>query len=100
MTDTLASTHDTYPAWTIRYTWGVLDADDQVTQTYDVGKNESDALDRAAFMLDHYNNDGASVLIRAEVKRPGGWQDVLRSQASVSLGGGLHGWQRSPQRPG
>lgn len=101
MTDTLASTTpDTYPVWAIRYTWGVLDAHDQVTQTFDVGANESDAVDRAAFTLDHYSNDGARVLIRAEVKHPSGWEDVSRSRASAPLGGGLHAWQRSPQRPG
>ena len=99
MTDLLASTPDTYPIWTIRYTWGVLDANDRVTQTYDAGTSESDAVERAVFTLDHYNNDGANVLIRAEVKHPAGWEDVSRSQVSAPLGGGLRACQRSPQRP-
>lgn len=86
MHDTEAQ-RDTYPVWTVRYTWAVLGSDDKPKRTHDgPARGENDAIDRAVFTLDHYQSDGANVLVCAEVKRPDGrWHDVPRSNVNLTI---------------
>ncbi len=44
---------DTYPVWTLRFTWRVTDAKDNPQQTYVFTTSETDAVDRAVFEYDH-----------------------------------------------
>lgn len=64
---------DTYPLWTIRFTWAVLTSDDRPTYTYLHTSSESEAIDRAAFTVDHYENCGDRVLVEAAIRVQGGW---------------------------
>jgi hypothetical protein len=64
---------DTYPLWTIRFTWAVLTSDDRPTYTYLHTSNENEAIDRAAFTIDQYENCGDRVLVEAAIRVQGGW---------------------------
>jgi hypothetical protein len=76
---------DTYPVWTVRFTWRVTDELDRPLHTFDSAGNESSAVDRAVFVLDHYQNSAARELVCVHVKRPDGmWSEVPRSNSSLS----------------
>jgi hypothetical protein len=97
--DVPADGPDTYPLWTIRYTWAVLDAGDQVTHSYVAAASETEAVDRAVFALDRYDNSGGRVLVAAHVKRAAGWSEVPRSSVHLAQHGHLYAFQRAPVRP-
>lgn len=67
---------DTYPLWTIRFTWAVLTSDDRPTYTYLHTSNENEAIDRAAFTIEHYDSRGDRVLVEAAIRVQGGWSVV------------------------
>ncbi len=87
---------DTYPVWTLRFTWRVTDAKDNPQQTYVFTTSETDAVDRAVFEYDHRADTATLALISAHVKRPdSGWTIVPRGNPVVR-----HAFQLSPRRPG
>jgi hypothetical protein len=90
---------DTYPLWTIRYTWTVLNSQDQPTYTHDVALSETEAIDRAVFALDHHANSGQRLLVAVHIKRPDGWSDVPKSSTNLARHGYLYAFQQSPRRP-
>jgi len=90
---------DTYPLWTIRFTWSVLDSADKPTYTYSSAASETEAIDRAVFALDRYDNSGDRLLVAVHVKRPDGWSDVPRSSTRIAQHGYLYAFQRPPTRP-
>jgi hypothetical protein len=90
---------DTYPLWTIRFTWSVLNSEDKPTYTYTSAASETEAIDRAVFALDRYDNSGERLLVAAHVKRPDGWSDVPRSSARLTQHDYLYAFQRPPTRP-
>lgn len=67
---------DTYPLWTIRFTWAVLTSDDRPTYTYLHTSNENEAIDRAAFTIDHCDDQGDRILVEAAIRVQGGWSVV------------------------
>jgi ketosteroid isomerase-like protein len=71
---------DPYPLWTIRFTWAVLASDGRPTATYLHTSNETEALERAAFTVDHYDHSGDRVLVEAAIRVQGGWSVVSRSR--------------------
>lgn len=64
---------DTYPLWTIRFTWAVLTSDDRPTYTYLHTSSEDEAINRAAFTVDQYDHCGDRVLVEAAIRVQGGW---------------------------
>jgi hypothetical protein len=91
---------DTYPMWTVRLTWRVTGADDRPRRTYELASSESEAVDRAVFALDHYQNMGTNVLVCAHIKRSDGWSDVPPSNTRLARHEYLYaGFQRTPGRP-
>jgi hypothetical protein len=90
---------DTNPLWTIRCTWAVLTSEDQPTYTYATTGSETEAIDRAVFALDRYDNSGERILIAAHVKRADGWAEVPRPSSSLARHGHLYAFQRPPERP-
>jgi hypothetical protein len=72
---------DTYPVWTVRFTWHATDSAGKPLRTYATAGGETDAFGRAGFVLDHYQDSHARALVCAEVKRPDGWAEVPRSTA-------------------
>jgi hypothetical protein len=90
---------DTYPLWTIRFTWSVLDSDEQPTHTYTSAASETEAIDRAVFALDRYDNSGERILVSAHVKRADSWSEVPKSSSRLAQHGYLYAFQRPPKRP-
>lgn len=88
---------DTFPLWTVRFTWSVLDFEDQPTYTYTATGSETEALDRAAFALDRYDNSGTRRLISAHVKCIDGWSKIPRPSSSLARHGYLHAFQQPPK---
>ena len=70
---------DTYPVWTVRYTWRVTDSRDQPLHTFDTADSERTAVDRAVFVLDNYRDSAVRALVCAHVRRFEGWSEVPRS---------------------
>jgi hypothetical protein len=97
--ESVAEEADTYPLWTIRCTWAVLTSEDQPTYTYATAGSETEAIDRAVFALDRYDNSGERLLIAAHVKRADGWTEVSRPSSSLARHGHLYAFQRPPERP-
>jgi len=64
---------DSYPLWTIRFTWAVLSSDDRPICTYLHTSNENEAIDRAAFTVEHCDSRGERVLVEAAIRVQGGW---------------------------
>lgn len=62
-----------FPPWTIRCTWRVTDCRDEPFRTYHSAECEQSALDRAAFVLDHYRRESAGELVCVDIRHPGGW---------------------------
>ena len=90
---------DTYPVWTVRCTWRVTDSSDRPVCTYETADGESNAVDRAVFVLDHYLNSAARALVCVHVKQPDGtWADVPRSNTRLT-GAVRFAFQRPPARP-
>ncbi len=90
---------DTYPVWTVRFTWRVTDHEDKPLHTFDGAEDESRAIDRAVFMLDNYRSSAARELVCAHVKRPDGtWSEVPRSDTRLSAPVRF-AFQRPPVRP-
>lgn len=90
---------DTYPVWTVRFTWRVTASDGQPLYTYESAMNETTAIDRAVFTLDHYQDTAARELVCVHVKRPDGtWSEVPRSNTSLTSPKRF-GFQRPPVRP-
>lgn len=90
---------DTYPVWTVRYTWRVTDSRDQPVRTYETADGEANAVDRAVFVLDHYQNSATRALVCVDVKQPDGtWADVPRSNTRLT-GPVRFAFQRPPGRP-
>jgi hypothetical protein len=73
---------DSYPLWTIRFTWAVLTSDDLPTHTYLHTSNENEAIERAAFTVGHYDGSGDRVLVEAAIRVQGGWSVVPRFSTS------------------
>ena len=97
--DATAAEPDSYPAWTVRFTWRVTDQADKPLFTFDAAEDESRAVDRAVFMLDNYRNSAARELVYVHVKRPDGtWLEVPRSNARMSAPVRF-AFQRPPVRP-
>lgn len=95
----MTSEPDTYPVWTVRFTWRVTDQSDRPLCTYDGAENESHAVDRAVFMLDHYQDSATRELVCVHVKRPDGtWSEVPRSSTRLSPPVAF-AFQRAPVRP-
>ena len=90
---------DTYPLWTVRFTWSVLTTEDRPTYTYTAAGSETEAIDRAVFALDRYDNSGERLLISAHVKRVDGWFEVPRPSSSHARHDYLCAFQRPPARP-
>lgn len=91
---------DTYPVWTVRLTWCVTGADDRPRCTYELARSEADAVDRALFALDHYQCNGANVLVCAHIRRPDGWCEVPSPSARLARHEYLYAaFQRAPVRP-
>lgn len=76
---------DPFPLWTIRFTWAVLTSDDQPRHTYLHTSNENEAIDRAAFTMEHYDNSGDRVLVEAAIRVQGGWSVVPRLPHPASV---------------
>jgi len=90
---------DTYPVWTVRFTWRVTGQSENSLYTHDGAESESQAIDRAVFVLDHYRDTVARELVCVHVKRPdGSWSDVPRSNSSLSAPVRF-AFQRPPVRP-
>lgn len=90
---------DTYPVWTVRFTWRVTRRSDEPLRTYDGAQDECQAVDRAVFVLDHYQDSAVRELVCVHVKRPdGSWSEVSRSAAGV-LPARSFAFQRAPVRP-
>ena len=90
---------DTYPLWTIRFTWSVLGSDDRPTWTYTSAASETEAIERAVFALDRYDDSGERLLASAHVKGPEGWSSVSGSDARRAQHAYLYAFQRPPVRP-
>jgi hypothetical protein len=75
---------DTYPLWTIRFTWAVPTSDGRPTHTYLHTSNENEAIARAAFTVDHHDNSGGRVLVEAAIRVQGGWSVLPKLSASNS----------------
>jgi hypothetical protein len=81
----MADATDTYPVWTVRFTWRVTDAKDQPVHSYRLETDESRAIDRAVFVMDHYDSSDVRELVCVHVKRPDGtWSEVPRSNTRLS----------------
>jgi len=90
---------DTYPVWTVRFTWRVTGQDDKPLHTFDGAKDESRAMDRAVFMLDNYRNSAVRELVCVHIKRPDGtWSEMPRSNTCLSTPIRF-AFQRPPVRP-
>ena len=87
--ESAAENGDTYPLWTLRFTWLVLTNENQPTCTYVTTGSETEAIDRAVFALDRHDNSGERLLISAHVKRAGGWSEVPRPSSSLAQHGHL-----------
>lgn len=90
---------DTYPVWTIRFTWRVTDQANEPLYTFAGAPDETQAIDRAVFTLDRHADTAARELVCAHVKRPDGtWSEVPRSNTNLSQPGRF-AFQRPPVRP-
>lgn len=76
---------DSYPVWTVRFTWRVADRDDKPLCTFDRAEDESHAVDRAVFELDNFRSSAARELVCVHVKQPDGtWSEVPRSSVRLT----------------
>jgi hypothetical protein len=91
---------ETYPAWTIRCTWRVTDSRDEPFRTYHSADDESGALDRAVFVLDHYRSESADELVCVDVWHPGGWWAHVPSSSARLAPPARSGSARSPRHDG
>ena len=90
---------DTYPLWTIRFTWSILTRDGQPKHTSVTAGSETEAIDRAVFALDRYDYSGERLLVSVHVKRTDGWAEVPRPSSSLAQHRYLCAFQRPPARP-
>lgn len=90
---------DTYPVWTVRYTWRVTGVDDRPKYTHERADSASEAVDKAVFALDHYQSTGANVLVCAHIRRPDGWSEVPSASTHSARHGYLYAFQQTPARP-
>jgi len=97
-TEQALESQDTYPLWTIRYTWQETEADGKPMHTYVHAGTESEAIDRAVFALDHHQNHGANVLACAHIRRPDCWSEVSGAAARLARHEHLYAFQRPPTR--
>jgi hypothetical protein len=93
-------TPDTYPVWTVRLVWRVTGVGDRPKHTYELAGSEPEAVDRAVFALDHYQNTGANVLVCAHIKRCDGWWEMPSLDTRLARHEYLYAaFQQAPSRP-
>lgn len=67
-----ASFHgETTLQWVLRFTWEVVRGLSHPKHTYAERATESQAIDHAVYMMDHYDNGGSVRLVEVHVKGPG-----------------------------
>jgi len=90
---------ESFPAWTIRCTWRVTDADDEPVRTYHGADDECSALDRAVYVLDHYRAEAADELVCVDIMQPGGWWSQVPESSTHLSPPVRFAFQRPPVRP-